>query len=468
MKMFNIRFCVRSMRKTSAVAIFYFLLFITLFSVTSLVVETSNSGIGSYNAIARESVDDLGGLFALQQHADAIQMSSLRLIFNTEEDDMVLEKKTIDSLQDSYSACWEKITAHPRSVVDQRFYDSLALLHQRDLAARDVLIREAFRDATSNSGAVSFYYSTQKAVYDAYLQFLVRRSTDENRQLAAGMVTTESIVRAASQKIKGLLFLSFLILVGGSVAVSLHHRRLMRLQRELLIEREQKQAEITLQTMTAQEKERNELGRELHDNVNQLLAAAKLNLSVVIGQPDKSGVLVPRSMGLLNEAVEEIRSLSKTLVSPFGSDTSLTESIRELVDRVRPLDKKITFDIAFYGIDDTRVTPSLKLTIYRTLQEQLNNILKHAQASQVGIYLSATADRVTLKVVDNGIGFDTSQCRKGIGVTNMINRAAAHGGCASIESAPGEGYMLTVRLPLATEKPASPRVFFRKMVAVWH
>jgi signal transduction histidine kinase len=92
------------------------------------------------------------------------------------------------------------------------------------------------------------------------------------------------------------------------------------------------------------------------------------------------------------------------------------------------------------------LSPNVRLTLFRIIQEQLNNISKYAQAKIVNIDLKIT-NPIELVISDDGIGFDTSIKRKGVGITNMQNRTTMHQGSFSLCSAPGEGCIIKVQVP---------------------
>jgi signal transduction histidine kinase len=100
------------------------------------------------------------------------------------------------------------------------------------------------------------------------------------------------------------------------------------------------------------------------------------------------------------------------------------------------------------GLDEDKLSEKLRLTAYRIIQEQLNNILKHSKASSV--LLKIVQDNVNLSLIiqDNGIGFDTSKKTPGIGLINIKTRAFLFNGEVSIRSSPGQGFELSVKMEL--------------------
>ena len=120
---------------------------------------------------------------------------------------------------------------------------------------------------------------------------------------------------------------------------------------------------------------------------------------------------------------------------------------------IQPLVDNLNGKSGIHTRFDYRVTipvidVDLKLNIYRIIQEQITNILKHAHASAVDILLGSEAGYIHLIVEDNGRGFELTDNRKGVGITNMINRIESFNGDFSLESSPGKGCTLSVRFPV--------------------
>lgn len=224
---------------------------------------------------------------------------------------------------------------------------------------------------------------------------------------------------------------------------------------QLLIDQEiQKQKQITQATIDAQEKERTEIGKELHDNINQHLNTTRLYLEVArekaSGEVLKMINLAHKNMaGIINE----IRQLSQSLVPPTLGDLGLAESIQDLCDGLRRSHKyKITFSRSHF--DEESIPENLKLSLFRILQEKISNIIRHSGASQISIKLQTDAESIFLTIVDNGKGFDTQTVREGLGLNNIRTRVALFNGKMEIKTAPGEGFTLNVTIPYNREPEA--------------
>jgi two-component system sensor histidine kinase UhpB len=224
----------------------------------------------------------------------------------------------------------------------------------------------------------------------------------------------------------------------------------IRLEEKLKEERLLKQKEITEATIQVQEKERYEISTELHDNVNQQLTVAMMYIaSAQQKMPEQSALLKQSSSFILN-AIEEIRKLSQNLVTPLIKHFGLSKAIEGLLDDISGANTfsiELTAD-AFYEED---IKYDFKLNLFRIVQEQMNNIIKHAQASTVNLELKRDDKKICLKISDNGIGFDVNKQHKGIGIYNIISRTELYSGVVNVKSAPGDGCSIDICFPVKKE-----------------
>jgi PAS domain S-box-containing protein len=208
------------------------------------------------------------------------------------------------------------------------------------------------------------------------------------------------------------------------------------------------QKEVSRAIIDAQENERKYLGQELHDNINQILAGVKIFLDKVIKDHPELSEEIGYPLQLVDLSMVEIRKLCNNLVTTIGSD-GLEEIIRIMLKNVaQSLDIKIQIE---YRVTEV-LHNELALNIYRIIQEQVNNIIKHAAANMVTIRISTEGEDVLILVADNGKGFDVEENRKGIGLKNMAHRVESFDGDFSIDSAVGKGCRVHIRLPLEKTK----------------
>ena len=215
------------------------------------------------------------------------------------------------------------------------------------------------------------------------------------------------------------------------------------LEREIDDLRVTAQKNIMKATLEGQEKQREEIGKELHDNINQVLATVWLLLSLLRTEDAAKVDIISKSKESVSYCIDEIRRLSHSLTPPSLKEITLRESIEGLIKNI-PFVKgeQVKLDIA--GLEEDTLSDGLKVNIYRIIQEQLNNILNYSSASLIQVRLTRNYYNLTLLIEDNGRGFDVKARRKGIGLANIMNRAELYNGQAVIESSPGAGCTVLV------------------------
>lgn len=216
-----------------------------------------------------------------------------------------------------------------------------------------------------------------------------------------------------------------------------------------ITDRIQEQIRINTAVIEAQEKERRQIGMELHDNVKQILAASLLNIGMVksnLGDKEKAAEILDNLRKYTTEAIDELRRLSHQLSPSINTDDSFQEQIERLIHTMN-IENRLKI---FIDMDEIRqpIRSEIQTALYRILQEQFNNILKHAEASVASISIRPDSNKIMLTIRDNGKGFDTSVKKDGIGLENIKRRAFALGGKADVISIPGKGCEINVQIPL--------------------
>jgi PAS domain S-box-containing protein len=220
-----------------------------------------------------------------------------------------------------------------------------------------------------------------------------------------------------------------------------------RLEQELLKQELDKQKFISQATIDTQEQERREIGKELHDNVNQVLTTTKLYLDLSLSSPDLKDELISKSSKNIIYVINEIRQLSRSLMDPSIGDLGLLDSINDLVENIN-ITRKLHVSLSAASDIDQYLEESQKLMIFRIIQEAMNNTIKYAQATSVKLNLRVNSSNVELMIADDGKGFDIENVKKGAGLKNIQNRVYLTGGKLIIDSAPGKGCKIIIKFPL--------------------
>ena len=226
-------------------------------------------------------------------------------------------------------------------------------------------------------------------------------------------------------------------------------RSLIKLKTKAIKQEVQEQKSIIKAIVIAQEQERNRIGQELHDNINQILAGTKMYLSMAGKKNEQLKEIIKYPMELIDSSINEIRILGSRLVTPLENiDLKfMIENVRQQIMATSNLKINVEYKLTKKIQDE-----ELKVNIYRILQEQMTNILKHAQATTVNIKVSGKNDNIVIVTKDDGIGFDMGRKRMGIGISNMQSRIKLYNGQVAITSEPNKGCNIEIRIPYSAIK----------------
>lgn len=220
-----------------------------------------------------------------------------------------------------------------------------------------------------------------------------------------------------------------------------------KLQHQLVEQSLQTQKQITEITIEAQEKERMEIGKELHDNVNQILATAKIMIDTAKNFPDMHDICLTKSQEAIMEAIKELRGLAHSMMPPPFENNEFENILYDLASNIN-LTGKVNLRLSLSQSEKLqKISNKVKLCLYRIIQEQLSNILKYAKAKNASIVIESGEMLCSLLIKDDGIGFDPNRKRKGIGLKNIESRCSLFNGTMDLVTTPGNGCMLKVQIP---------------------
>jgi len=235
-------------------------------------------------------------------------------------------------------------------------------------------------------------------------------------------------------------------------------RKIAELQAARLEESQQREilrGELFRRVVAAQESERQRIARDLHDETGQSLTAIGMGLRGLSGKlgsrnRDALGTL-HKLESLTADSLQELERLISDLRPSHLDDLGLSATLRWYAGKIQE-HSNISVRVDILG-EEHNLDDAMKITIFRIIQESLNNIIKHAQASHVNIYLRFEKRNVCINVRDNGIGFDLDQARQkrthrpSLGLAGMEERAALLGGTVTVQSRPGYGTEVEALIP---------------------
>jgi signal transduction histidine kinase len=201
-----------------------------------------------------------------------------------------------------------------------------------------------------------------------------------------------------------------------------------------ILRRERALARLSAKLLTAQEEERRRIARRIHDEVGQILAAARWALAA--GEKEEAEKL-------LAQGIEALRDLARELRPPLLDEAGLAPALRKLLANFSA--SGITVDAE---IEETRYPELVETVAFRVIQEALENVRRHAQARRVFLRVEEEEGWLLGEVRDDGKGFDPERTTPGLGLSGMREWVELLGGKLSVESQPGQGTRILFRLPL--------------------
>jgi signal transduction histidine kinase len=218
-----------------------------------------------------------------------------------------------------------------------------------------------------------------------------------------------------------------------------------------LVRKERERQRLIDRLVDSQEAERRLLARELHDEVGPSLSSVLLMLDALAAAvPDAAKRRIAETAAAVRGVIESVRNLSFTLRPSLLDDYGLDSALRRYLERLGE-HAPMTIDYRFVAAPDAaRLSEAIETTLYRIVQEAVNNVLKHAAARCVSVVIYVNPDECRALIEDDGAGFDPASeavTRRGVGLIGMRERAELVGGSLAVEAVAGEGTTLSIRIP---------------------
>lgn len=246
---------------------------------------------------------------------------------------------------------------------------------------------------------------------------------------------------------------TILILLLASLSGYLYYRRYRLRQKNQLQKEIMHQQEIaTRAVMEAEESERQRIAKDLHDGVGQMMSAAKMNLSAFESEwridNHEQKKSLDKIISLVDESCREVRAVSHHMMPNVLLKKGLASAIGEFLEKIDS--KVLKVHLHTEGLQD-RIDSNVEIVLYRVIQECVNNVIKHAQASHLDISIIRDGDGISATIEDNGRGFDPADESKneGMGLKNIRTRVEFLKGTVDFDSSPGKGTLVAVHVPLS-------------------
>jgi signal transduction histidine kinase len=226
---------------------------------------------------------------------------------------------------------------------------------------------------------------------------------------------------------------------------------------EALQERGKQLRDLSVQLLKAHEEERKRIAGELHDTIGACLSGIKFKVVALLEKIGESGNVARESLApiipAIQEGVEECRRIQMDLRPPMLDDVGLLPTLSWFCRGFQTIYAGIRVELE-KALEESEIPNSLKIVIYRIIQEAMNNIAKHSKADHVRLCLRKRDERMELEIEDNGKGFELGKAydpegtARGLGLTSMKERTDLSGGFFSIESIKEKGTTIRASWPL--------------------
>ena len=242
-----------------------------------------------------------------------------------------------------------------------------------------------------------------------------------------------------------------ILLLGILLGFSYYKRFRMKQERQLQAEIIHQQDIASKGIIEAEERERKRIAGDLHDGIGQLFSAVKMNLSAISSSikfdDQQTADSYDKTLAMVDESCKEVRSISHQMMPNTLLKYGLASAVRDFISKIDTRQLKVQLEIS--GLNQ-RLDSNTETVLYRVLQETVNNVIKHAGASQLDIQLNKEEDGITATIEDNGKGFDmtTIEQREGIGLKNIRTRIEYLKGHVEFDSTPGRGTVVSVWVPV--------------------
>jgi PAS domain S-box-containing protein len=357
------------------------------------------------------------------------------LFYNTDIDKIKLTENFLIASEHKYRALFENMYLGVMEVdldekiiwVNQAFEKMMgySLKYLKGRKATDIFIADPNSKKTVNE----IDKSRRKKIESIY-EIKVKKSKGEILDL----VISGSPVIDINGKVK------------GSIGIHWDVTHLRKMEKMIEDEKINHQNEIMKATISAEEKQREIFGNELHDGVGHILTYTSLFLQMAAGSNDIKPELIFKAKDKVEEALNEIRRISRNLVPPALLDLGLKEAIIELFNQFNDMNQ-IEFTVDCKKDDLVALEVDAQKSIYRIVQELIVNTIKHADAKKIKLVLKRTKTMLQLVYKNDGKSFNINKVKKGNGLNSIANRAYFYNGSSKIESLKTET-TFTIELPL--------------------
>ncbi|MCP3929249.1 MAG: tetratricopeptide repeat protein [Bacteroidetes bacterium] len=344
-------------------------------------------------------------------------------------------------------------------------YSVYSQINKHDLALENYKNYITFRDSL-------FDEKTNTAIAEIETKY----ETEKKEREILALERENDKKALALQRTKNITFsiIGLLVLIATVIGFSYRNAKQKRKAAQLLREKDKQLHESELEgmkqkselramnaTLDGQEQERKRIAEALHSSMGSLLSALKLHFSSLVEKTNLANSsekqLLHKTFELVDEAADTNRKIAHRILPPVLMRFGLTVALEDQIEKLSSPGIKAGINV--FGLEN-RLPENLELMLYRSIDELLNNILKHAHATEITLQITELEDQLNIIVEDNGRGFDYDPANPnyGMGLNNIQARVKHLGGSFEIDSSAGNGTSVILNIPLNTDISSSSNV----------
>lgn len=329
---------------------------------------------------------------------------------------------------------------------------------QRFIMMNSEKLSEVYREEKNYEKAYSYFVEGSKmrdsifnAESDERIADVEARYQADKKEKAIQLLKKQSEIQAINNQTNRIIYFSVITILILLLVLIVISYRSFRYRQNAEKRKMQQEAERNIFTaiIETENSERKRFAEDLHDGLGVLLSTLRLYINEIDNKntPKENTTLLQQCNVIIDEAILNARNISNNIMPASLKQNGLMMSVKSFAEKIS---RSGSLKIRVHAFNaPNSLNNTLDISLYRILTELINNTIKHAQATEVNISFAQKSSFFIVTYADNGIGFEyekISQEKKGMGLNNIINRVQALDGIINVQSSPGNGFKLSIKI----------------------
>jgi two-component system NarL family sensor kinase len=372
-------------------------------------------------------------------------------------------KRELGALYKNIGICYQNLKQYPqaRQYFEKCLASSVEENYQVNIVEAYQSLYEYYKVTGDDKLALKYHEKwmneqdslTKRSNFDRLSELTTKFETEKKEQQINLLSKENTIQKLSISKQQTTIGITVGILIaallfGGLLYNRNKHKQKILAQQQML----RQQETMTQAIIDAEEKERKRIASDLHDGVGQMFSAVKMNLNGLIDRisfnREEDRFLAEKTLALVDESCKEVRVISHQMMPNMLLRSGIASDVKSFIEKIDSERLKVNVEATGFK---NKLESNVEIVLYRVIQETVNNVIKHAQATALDIILTREDSGITAVVADNGIGFNTDlkDDFAGIGLKNIVARIEYLKGTVEYKSAPNKGTSVNIWVPIS-------------------